>query len=235
MSEYTSEHAAWNGEARKHGLTYGQYVAQVERHGTLPPPPKNKKTRKTEPEETEITRECRECGITFNPGFTASGNPSLAKLCPICYRKSQLLNGQKRHNSSDTEICKICGKEFPKEKDTRGYNKTRGVCFECKPKRTPKTITDADLIGTCKSCGKEFKRTFTPSGAISARNFCNECHGKAYSRVLPPPTEIEYLKCLRCGDAFPQPYDKRNHRIPRLFCDQCLKDIRKQRRDDKRC
>lgn len=227
MSEYTSEHAAWNGEARKYHLSYGQYVAQVERHGTLPPPPK--KRREVPNHDVVPTQECRECGITFALGKTKSGNLSTAKLCPDCLRKSWQMSGSKRHgNCSNMDICKQCGKEFPKIVDSRGYYRKRGICFECKPERAPRQYTENDFVGFCRECGLKFPKKLTKAGKLSATTLCNDCRGKAYSKTLLPPPEPEYIECACCGEMFPQPYDKRNHRLPRRICDKCKGTVKEK-------
>ena len=76
--------ASWAVDARKHGMTYGQYVQTVE-HGKLPPP-KAKRTAKSH----KIIRTCVKCGGEFEVHKRISdGYVSQTQYCPDCRFNSQ--------------------------------------------------------------------------------------------------------------------------------------------------
>ncbi len=75
----TDELDIWAVAARKYDMTYGQYVAAVERHGTLPPPQKIE-----EPESEPEIRTCVECGREIELYLSGSGRMTKSKYCEAC-------------------------------------------------------------------------------------------------------------------------------------------------------
>ena len=65
--------------ARQYDMTFGQYVAAVERHGTLPPP-----ERAVIRLPAKMTRKCARCGIEFPIEVTPCRVVSKRKLCDDC-------------------------------------------------------------------------------------------------------------------------------------------------------
>lgn len=84
-----SKFDVWAIEARKHHLSYGQYVAAVERHGTLQPP---KGIRKSKQENCKRTQICKTCGTEFELKtriYNGRIKYSEAKYCDDCRAHAQ--------------------------------------------------------------------------------------------------------------------------------------------------
>lgn len=75
----TDEVDIWAVAARQYDKSYGQYVAAVERHGTLPPP-----ERAVIRLPAKMTRKCARCGIEFPIEATPCRVVSKRKLCDDC-------------------------------------------------------------------------------------------------------------------------------------------------------
>lgn len=82
----------WAAEAKKHNMHYGDYVAAVERHGILPPPPKEKP--KPPPKSDAKMRSCIMCGEEFEIEKRLNGTYSMAKLCEKCREKRRHQHGK---------------------------------------------------------------------------------------------------------------------------------------------
>lgn len=132
-------------ECRKHGMTYGQYVAAID-HGELPPPiaEENKRKRKAPENQPEdfYKHFCERCGQPF---FTRYEN-SKALYCPECVHSAR--KGVCGRPTVDSrKECKICKQLFDRGRDKRGVINNRTLCDRCRE--------------LWRSLGVEEKRIFT--------------------------------------------------------------------------
>lgn len=122
-------------EARKHGMTYGQYEAAI-RNGEIPKPKMPKCVHTThKPKETPLRaddsiptyRKCKLC----EKMFPLPKPESKKRYCPDCIPTILREYGAKRRTLSDYTNCELCGAEFYRGRQKNGNINFRKMCPVC--------------------------------------------------------------------------------------------------------
>ena len=244
-------------EARKHGMTYGQYEAAI-RNGELPPPKTSKKQKEHTPslkadDSIPTYRKCKRCEKMF-----ALPNPeSQKRFCLDCANIGMQEAGARRRKTTDYANCELCGAEFYRGKyPHRNQAKQGKMCPECHDKwlhmntdqkrefkSGERTLERLEIIRhggkfdgsdtyylTCFDCGQLFPAKSKARTAM----YCSECKSARMKRPADRLRDNEYYNCEICGMGFRRGRYPNGHVKGRKYCTDCLAKWRSLGVEEKR-
>ena len=216
-----TELGLWNGEAKRRGMHYGDYVAAV-KNGLLPPPKREYVTFQPPTKK----RVCRECGMKFEVRLHKDGTYGQTTLCPACRDVSRRNDADCKYNLLTEYVdCEICGKKYKRSIDADGRLKHKKICKTCQSKMRD------NKYGTCGMCGELFPLHVTPSGSVSPAKFCPECRKKAaHTKHISDGADDTHYICANCGKRCERPTDSKGRKTSRRYCDDCGGGEKKKRK-----
>ena len=149
---------------------------------------------------SSITQVCITCGRTFPATLEyfnkkKTGKYGLLSKCKFCMAEKRFEEDDDyavNTNSSITQVCTICGREFPAtaeyfHKSKHGKYGLRGECKECysnkqRTKNNPPN-TDPSILQRCTKCGKRLPATEeyfhkNKNGKFGLMPICKECNNR---------------------------------------------------------
>ena len=120
-------------EARKHGMSYGEYERAIG-HGWLPKPKMPKAKAAAAPKRKTIET-CRGCGNLFEVYYTKSGRAKNGVYCTECLKTRWKRNDAEKLQQK-TAVCAICKTEFVYFRTQNGYFSVRKLCDDCRKKHS---------------------------------------------------------------------------------------------------
>ena len=162
----------------------------------------NRRKARNNPVNTDpsVTQVCTTCGREFPATVEyfhkhKLGKHGLREECKFCRAEKNFEKDDDyavNTDSSVTQVCSVCGKEFPATEEYFYKNKTgkyglRSICKECcsnkqRAKNKPAN-TDKSILQRCTSCGKRLPATQeyfykNKTGKYGLSSYCKECSNR---------------------------------------------------------